>query len=52
MAASDVLNPEQWLNILSFTKFWGLLVSGGSYWPLINFVRNIDTMITNLCMFL
>ena len=52
MAASGVLNPEQWLKILSFINFLGLLVSGGNYWPLINFVRDIDIMIMNLCIIL
>ena len=52
MAASGVLNPEQWLKILSIINFLGLLVSGGSYWPLINFVKDIDTIKMNLYMFL
>ena len=51
MAASDVPNPEQWLKILRILNFLGPLISEGSYWPLINFVRDIDTMIMNLYMF-
>ena len=48
MAASGRLNHVQWLKILSTINFLDLLVSGGSYWPLTSFVRDIDTMIMDV----